>query len=104
MDEEARNQMREWAHSFESEDEFLDNLPEIFQGIIDLLIEAADEKQFLTQAFFRQVVMFFMYSTCMMSRDALHLGREDFIRLAEVSYDSFVALTESVPTSDRKDN
>lgn len=96
--------MRDWADGFETEEDFVNDLPPTLQTILDLLFEAAEERGYLTPALFRQIVMFLSYTNCNLASSVLNLNREEYLRMCEVSYDAFVNLTATHDTSDRRDH
>lgn len=104
MDDEALQKLADWADEFATADEFVEAVPPTIQGVVEILLETADQKGFLTMDIFRQLVMYFQYSCCHFATDALNLSKEDYMKLCEVSYDAFVNLTATHETSDRRDH
>ncbi len=104
MEDDVQEKMREWADSFDSEEEFVAEIPSTLQGAIDIIFEVAGEKGFLTPALFRQVVMYLSYTNCNLAASVLNLNREEYIRMCEISYDAFINLTATHETSDRRDH
>lgn len=105
MDErDMQSAMREWADEFQSGKEFVDAIPPILQGVIDTLCEVAQDKGYLTTDMFRQYVTFFQYTCVLFASEVLSLSKEEYVRLAEVSYDAFVNMTATHETSDRRDH
>ena len=103
-DQDMQSLMREWADEFQSAEEFINEVPPTLQGVLDILVEVAEDKGYLTADLFRQFVMFFQYTSVLFSSEVLRLSKEEYVRLAEVSYDAFVNLTATHETSDRRDH
>lgn len=101
---DMQSAMREWADEFQSADEFHEAIPPTMQGVIDVLCEVAQDKGYLTTDMFRQFIMFFQYTSVLFAAEVLSLSKEEYVRLAEVSYDAFVNLTATHETSDRRDH
>jgi len=104
MEDHMREKLEDWADQFSTEEEFVDVLPATVQGVIEILLETAESKGFLTVNVFRQLVMYFQYSCCHFATDVLSLNKEDYIRMCEISFDAFVNLTATHETSDRRDH
>lgn len=104
MEDQMREKLEDWADQFSSEEEFVDVIPPTIQGVVEILLETADNKGFLTVDVFRQLVMYFQYSCCHFATDVLNLNKEDYLKLCEVSFDAFVNLTATHETSDRRDH
>lgn len=103
-EEDVNERMREWADNFDTEDEFVAEIPQTLQGVLDVLFEVASEKGFLTPAMFRQIVMFLSYTNCNLASEVLNLNKEEYLRMCEISYDAFINLTATHDTSDRRDH
>lgn len=103
-EEDIKERMREWADNFETEEEFVAEIPSTLQGVLDILLETASDKEFLTPAVFRQIVMFLSYTNCNLASEVLGLNKEEYIRMCEISYDAFINLTATHDTSDRRDH
>lgn len=104
MEEEALSRLAEWAEEFSTEEEFVNAVPPTIQGVVEILLETADGKGFLTLDLFRQLIMYFQYSCCHFSTDVLNLNKEDYLKMCEVSYDAFSNLTSTHEISERKDH
>lgn len=102
--EDLEEKMREWADGFDTEQEFVAEIPPTLQGVLDILFETASDRGFLTADLFRQVVMFLAYTNCNLATEVLNLNKEEYMRLCEISYDAFVNLTATHETSDRRDH
>lgn len=103
-EEEVNERMREWADNFDTEEEFISEIPPTLQGVLDVLFEVAGEKGFLSQSMFRQIVMFLSYTNCNLASEILNLNKEEYLRMCEISYDAFINLTATHETSDRRDH
>ena len=103
-EEDLEDKFREWIEGFETEQEFVSEIPPTLQGVLDVIFEAAQERGYLTADLFRQVVMFLSYTNCNLATSVLNLNREEYMRLCEISYDAFVNLTATHDTSDRRDH
>jgi hypothetical protein len=103
-EEEMRELLKEWAGEFETLDEFVNEIPPTLQGVIDVILEIAEERGFLVPEVFRQIVMFLSYSSCNFCASVLDLNKEEYIRMCEISYDAFVNMTATHETSDRRDH
>ena len=104
MSDNVHETMREWADSFDSEEEFVSEIPATLQGALDIIFEVAESKGFLTPALFRQVVMYLSYTNCNLASEVLNLNLEEYVRMCEVSYDAFINMTATHETSDRRDH
>lgn len=103
-EEDIKERMQEWADQFDTEEEFVSEIPSTLQGVLDILLETASDRGFLTPATFRQVVMFLSYTNCNLASEVLGLNKEEYLRMCEISYDAFTNLTATHDASDRRDH
>lgn len=103
-EEEMRELLKEWAGEFETLDEFVNEIPPTLQGVIDVILEVAQERGFLVPEVFRQLVQYMSYMNCHLCADVLNLNKEDYLRMCEISFDAFVNISATHETSDRRDH
>jgi|SanBayMetagenome_1026888.scaffolds.fasta_scaffold87563_1 hypothetical protein len=103
-EDEMKDLLKGWGEEFDTVEEFVSEIPPTLQGVLDVILEVAEQRGFRTPDVFRQIIMFMSFTTCNLCTDVLELSREEYLRMCEISYDAFVNMTATHETSDRRDH
>ena len=103
-EDDIKDMIKEWAGEFDTLDEFVNEIPPTMQGVVEVILDIAEERGFLGIEVFRQLVHYMSYMNCHLCSDVLNLIKEEYLRMCEVSFDAFVNISATHETSDRRDH